>query len=335
MQDFLGVAWENILVGLMGGFVVSGMFFVTRRLNEWLLQRRFPVAGQYITKFEDEEDGDRYVATAPATLNQRGRRITGTTVMGDREWLLQGELSESGFIHGVYVAKDPVDRGVGNFFLRIHNDRHMVGLWSGYDSVNDSITSGRYTFFPQTDAVTTRPGVPDDLLAVLQISDEQLGEGYVGADDLRRTDEAERSFIHVAELDGRLVGFAVGLVRSPEEVRELMRVPLPRHLALAGEVGVVKTVAVAPAFHGRGIGTRLTDACITEFRRRGVRALCSVAWKRGETVNIRGVLERRGFARFAEVPDYWTDDSVREGLRCPECGDPPCRCAAVMFSQVV
>ncbi len=335
MDGFLGVAWENILVGLMGGFIASGVFVVARRLNEWLLQRRFPVAGNYITKFEDEENGRHYVATAPATLEQRGRRVTGTTVMGDREWILQGELSESGFIHGVYVAKDPVDRGVGNFFLRIHNNRQMVGLWSGYDSVNDSITSGRYSFYPQTDDVTTRAGEPSDLLAVLRIADEQLGEGYVSESDLRRTDESDRSFTHVAELDGRIVGFAVGLVRGSGEVGELMRVPLPRHLALADRVGVVKTVAVAPGYHGRGIGTRLADACLDEFRARGVQAVCSVAWKRGETVNIKGVLERRGFVGFAEVPDYWTQDSVRDGFRCPECGEPPCRCAAVMFSQVL
>lgn len=335
MTGFLGVAWENVLVGLLGGFIVSGVFLVNRKIGEWLVQRRFPVAGTYITKFEDEEAGNHYVATAPAVLEQRGHRITGSTTMGDREWVLQGDLSQSGYIHGIYFAKDPVDKGLGNFFLRIANDRQMVGLWSGYDSANDSIASGKYSFFPVRESVATRPGEITDLLPVLRIADDQLGEGYVSEQHFLKTDESDRSFLFVAELDGRVAGFAVGLVRRPDEVRTMMKVPLPRHLSLADQIGVIKTVAVAPAHHGRGIGTRLAEATVEEFRRRGVRALCSVAWKRGDRVNIRGVLERQGFAPFAEVQDFWRDESVQEGFACPECGAPPCGCAAVMYSQVI
>lgn len=335
MVEFLGVAWENILVGLMGGFIVSGIFLIGRKANEWLIQRRFPVAGAYITKFEDEEGGNKYMATAPATLEQHGRKITGTTIMGSREWILQGELSPSGYIHGVYFAKDPVDKGLGNFFLRIYNDRRMIGLWSGYDSVNDSITSGRYTFLPVRDTVTTRPGTAGDLLSVLRIADDQLGEGYVSEEFFIKADESDRSFIKVAEMDGRIVGFAIGLIWEPNEIRELVRVPIPRHLSLADQVGVVKTVAVSPAQHGHGIGTRLTDSCLAEFRSRGVRAVCSVAWKRGKQINLKGVLERQGFLPFAEVPDYWREESLEEDFECPECGAPPCRCSAVMYSQVL
>ena len=224
---------------------------------------------------------------------------------------------------------------LGNFFLRIYNNRQMTGLWSGYDSANDTITSGRYTFSPIRGTVTTRSGQSADLLPVLMIADDQLGEGYVSEEFFLKTDESDRSFIKVAEVDGKLVGFAIALVRDPDEIREMLRVSIPRHLSRADSIGVIKTIAVAPAQHGRGIGTRLAESCVEEFRRRGVRAVCSIAWKRGAKVNIRGVLERQGFLSFAEVPDYWREESMRDGFDCPECGTPPCQCSAVLYSQVL
>jgi amino-acid N-acetyltransferase len=40
-----------------------------------------------------------------------------------------------------------------------------------------------------------------------------------------------------------------------------------------GTVGLLRSVAVEPSLHGRGLGTRLTDAALDLARRRGVRTL--------------------------------------------------------------
>lgn len=37
------------------------------------LERKYPVAGEYITQFEDEEGGEQVVVTASATLERSGR----------------------------------------------------------------------------------------------------------------------------------------------------------------------------------------------------------------------------------------------------------------------
>lgn len=309
--------------------------WLSKRIQDYRLQKRFPISGEYISKYEDEVEGKTEFVSAPATLRQRGNKIDGNTVMGDREWLLHGELSSSGYIHGVYIAKDPVDRGIGNFFLRVTNDRRMEGLWSGYDSENGFITSGRYIFQPLTSKTTLRPARAIDALAILRIGDDQLGDGYVDEDLIRNLAENQSALCFVAEEHGRVVGFALGQLQSVEEATAVIKAPMPRHLSFAGQVAVLKTVAVARHLHGRGIGSQLALNCLEEFQAHGIGVVYSVAWKSSAGVNIAGVLERLDFDVVAEVSNYWREESLEVGFKCPICGEPPCACSAVIYSKVL
>ncbi|MDR2931050.1 MAG: GNAT family N-acetyltransferase [Propionibacteriaceae bacterium] len=335
IDSFLGIAWENVIIGLLGGFIVSAIFFLTRRVREWLLQRKYPVAGEYISKYEDLVDGKRVMVAAPATLKQRGRHIEGTTIMDGREWILSGELSNTGYIHGVYSAADPLDQGVGNFFLRVSVDHRLDGLWSGYDSANDSIASGRYIFMPVNSSLVVRDRVAEDRLALLRIADEELGQGYFDDETASDADHVDDHFIKVAEIDGKLAGFAYCMIQDWPSAEHVIRASAPRHLRHATVIGVLKTVAVKHDQQSRGIGTALCLACLDEFRRRGVQAVYSVAWRNGDTINIGGILERANFTPFATVEDYWAEDSLQQGYDCPTCGSPPCHCAAVMYSTII
>lgn len=327
--------WENIYVGLVGGLAVSGLMWFSARFRDWHLRRKFPVAGQYVTQFEDElADGVKVVATAPATLNQRGHKISGATTLDGREWILSGDLSTSGYIHGVYSAADPIDKGIGNFFLRVRNDRSMDGLWSGFDSVNGIITSGRYVFTPLLQGVTVRPANPSDTLSILRIADDQLGSGYVDQKSVASV-EGTDGFSLVAEVAGEVVGFAFCLRLDRDEAVAMTRQAPPRYLQYADVAGVIKTVAVAKPLQGRGVGTALAKAAIERFRAERIRVLFSVAWKTDSGINIAGVLEGRGFSRVAEIARYWRDESIDSSFECPECGEPPCECSAVIYSHVL
>ena len=50
-----------------------------------------------------------------------------------RKWILEGQLSEEGHIHGIYYSEDAIDKRTGVFFLKIHSRRHMSGLRSSLD----------------------------------------------------------------------------------------------------------------------------------------------------------------------------------------------------------
>jgi hypothetical protein len=195
-MGLLGVTWSNILVGILAALLVGTATQLKDYAYDKYLERQYPVAGDYITTFEDEEDGEEFVATAPAKLEQQGKAITGRTAMpdDDRQWTLEGEISEEGYINGIYYAVDPHDRGVGNFFLYINHDRNMEGLWSGYDEVNDQISSGRYTFTPVFDAFQLQELAAENIPAVVDIADRRLGRDYLSADLLKSSLKEESDY---------------------------------------------------------------------------------------------------------------------------------------------
>ena len=148
LNGLFGIAWENIFIGLLGAAIVSFITYIYEFIKNKLVEKKFPLSGKYITNYEDIVDGKRVVTTALAELKQKGNKIKGKTWFKDRTWVLNGTIMDTGNIYGVYYSESPWDRGIGEFFLSIDMDRKMFGLWSGYDSANDIITSGKYTFKP-------------------------------------------------------------------------------------------------------------------------------------------------------------------------------------------
>src|SRR5690606_35146465 len=165
MIEFFKVAWENIVVGLLSAGFVGLILILRKKLSDLHAERKYPIAGKYLSKFEDEVNGEKITVTAPAIFNQRGKKIFGETIsqLENRKWIIEGEITIGGHIHGIYFAEDPHDKGIGNFFLYINHRRHMEGLWSGYDSINQKITSGRYSFMPILKDVKLRQLLPGDI----------------------------------------------------------------------------------------------------------------------------------------------------------------------------
>jgi len=112
----------------------------------------------------------------------------------------------------------------------------------------------------EVDAVTIRPMDEVDIGAITKI-DEKISGRY-------RPDEWEQRAVYylrrdpespqVAELDGVVVGFALGEVRSGE-------------FGLEEPTGWVEVMAVDPDIRGRSIGKQLAEALFAHFRERGAR----------------------------------------------------------------
>jgi amino-acid N-acetyltransferase len=62
-------------------------------------------------------------------------------------------------------------------------------------------------------------------------------------------------------------------VESTVVVRDGARVVGCAAIEPYGTVGLLRSVAVEPSHHGRGLGSRLTDAALALARRRGIRTL--------------------------------------------------------------
>lgn len=103
---------------------------------------------------------------------------------------------------------------------------------------------------PPTRAYSVRPTTAEDLQSI-----EAFIEPFV-ADEriLPRTREELRGLLStsfLAELDGKVVGFAVLEIYSPK-------------------LGEIRTLAVDDSLRGRGIGRALVDACIRRAEERNV-----------------------------------------------------------------
>ncbi len=117
---------------------------------------------------------------------------------------------------------------------------------------------------PTVASLTLRPLGPEDLPALLEIQKQiQPAQDATAHTVFAQTMEyhiksGDASLRLGAELQGQLVGFIVGEVRAWE-------------FGIGEQTGWIKALAVAPEYQRRGIGQRLGEALLHQFRQRGIR----------------------------------------------------------------
>jgi GNAT superfamily N-acetyltransferase len=373
-MDVFGVAVENVVVGVGAALLVGLAVRAKDLARDKYLERQYPIAGEYVTTWEQEVDGESITESAVATLSQRGRDVVGRSEMpgSDIEWKFEGEVSETGYLNGIYYSTNPHSTSIGNFFFHIHHDGELEGLWSGYQERNDRLNSGRYRFVPVLDAYEVRPVDRGHVPAVVDIAEQQLGSKDRSGEWFGSVlDDDGPGFAHVARMDtefqsgtslaGNLtstflgetseiresgpgdpvaseaLGFCVGRVLEQAEFEEYIRLPeseLSGALRQAESVGVVDAVAVKEGFEKRGIGTTLLGECIDECVDRGATALFAVGWETDEGVNVRGLMNYFGFRELTRVEGCWADpDATGDDPPCETCGESPCTCTAVVYTR--
>ncbi len=180
-----------------------------------------------------------------------------------------------------------------------------------------------------------RPLAEDDLAVALAIVEEGIGVGWVSADDLRPKPGRR---VVVAEHDGRVAGVATAVLRNAGALVEAAHPDV--RAALRGEIGtatstllVLDMAVVAPAARGRGLYGALVGDRIAWGGREGASVAIALGWAPPDGCHIAPAMARAGFAALAEIAGVYASASVSAAAVCPACGDPPCECAAVLFSR--
>lgn len=340
-MGFLENVALDIFVSLIGAAL---LWVVTRLLQAWrnyCINKEFPVAGTYMTVYEDHDGEKEVKIKAIAKIFQKGKEISGETraLDSDRVWTLSGNLSSAGRIVGSYEAKDPHDNGLGSFFLEFEGDGYLEGIWAGFDSINKRAEAGRYTFrkVPSMNIDMLKKSNLDSALSVLG---NALGELYIGREELSTYTIENNDFSRfgvVVYNDGILVGAATAdlfvegtdfLKTVPVDMQEQVS-SLMQGIKFS-KVLLIHSVAVDELYRQRGNATKMIRNLIATGVERGATFAVAVGWTDKDGCHIGGTLSALGFTQKAVLDKYWHEDSKAKNYMCPTCGHP-CYCKATIY----
>jgi ribosomal protein S18 acetylase RimI-like enzyme len=177
------------------------------------------------------------------------------------------------------------------------------------------------------------PAVAAEAAALLN---ESLGSGFIRPSALAElTINGRGVLIRARSRDGDLLGASTACVLDHEShtaLQDRLRLATGDAGLDGHRVGEIKSIAVAPAARGMGLGTIMLAACLDYLKAGGCRYVVSASWVSADPQHSSlGMFERAGFAQLATIPGYWADDQKVAGYLCPMCG-PECVCAAIILA---
>lgn len=331
---------NDLVVALLGGVLAGLASLVWRFARNKSFERKLLIGGEFISFFEDTQDGQRVRLYAKAVLRQRGRKLLGHSDAYDnqlgreRNWRLEGELAEHGAVVGTYVCTTLHQEGSGAFALQVVKS-DLVGFWTGYDSDNHVMNHGAYVF-RRLLSVEIRRYVAADRSAVVRIAEATLGRGWFAEPD--QVEQDERANIWVAVSLDRIVGFCVGKQLSGAEFAALFPavptgvLPLAVRDALRLDcLGMIPEIAVAPEAQERGVGHQLAKATINALRAAGSSAIVIPAWRVEGRLAAQGLLDAFDCRKFTEAKGYWKAECLAGQFQCKAKRGRSCRCDLVLF----
>ncbi len=164
---------------------------------------------------------------------------------------------------------------------------------------------------------------------------ESLGSGFIQPSALAElTAEGGGVLIRARGRGGELLGAATARVldqASHAVLQDRLRLPGVDAGLVGRRVGELKSIVVAPAARGMGVGSTMLAASLDFLKARGCHDVVSASWVSADPQQSSlGMLERAGFAQVATIPAFWADDQRAAGYLCPLCG-AGCVCAAVIL----
>jgi GNAT superfamily N-acetyltransferase len=203
------------------------------------------------------------------------------------------------------------------------------------------IISINMQYFPKneiTSVVKINKAKEHDWGEIIRICDKTLGKDYIKS--LKTT---QLEFFVAKTPDFGVVGF-VAFKNLPEksihkEFPSINIEKLPaffKYCNSNGLVKTIKTIAVDPKHHGKGIGTKLFKSAHEKCSDSNTNAIVVPAWKQRDVINIQSILKNKGYTLLTEVPGFWKYDCEKKLFKCPsKKTDGPCVCSLAIFWQLI
>ncbi len=170
----------------------------------------------------------------------------------------------------------------------------------------------------------------EELNKALQLLNSRLGEGFYNRNMLESYSKDPSKFLLIAYTDEQFCGVFTGEVVSTESkngVAQLIKSKSDSDL----EIGILQSVAITERAENKGIGALLIKKAVSIFKQRGVVKMGGHVWSLSDN-RMAQILLALGFRKMAFLPNYWSENSIERNFQCPECGNPPCTCTAIVYT---
>lgn len=161
---------------------------------------------------------------------------------------------------------------------------------------------------------------------VIALANEQLGDGYITDHFLQSFWNNTAAHVKVILDQDEVIGFYI-VYLHPVWLQEDLKTSDSQNFA------VLKTIVVSEQYQRRGIGNLLMEDFLNWSKTNHFQQLFSIAWQRKESVPVENLLRKNGFEITHAIVNYWQQESEMQQYTCPECGQPPCTCTAVIFKK--
>lgn len=179
---------------------------------------------------------------------------------------------------------------------------------------------------------TTSPLELEHITAVLNLSEEQMGKGFLSQKDLLAFINCPNRFGQVVLDNGRVLGFSLMEIVDCISLAKRMKGAEQWFLAYFAayeKIGYRSLTAVAASAQGQGVASCLVRSGLETLSKQVKVVVCD-AWKSNHT-HIGNILIKHGYKVLREAPNFWKEDSLTQGYTCSKCGTPPCQCTAVFY----
>jgi GNAT superfamily N-acetyltransferase len=346
--DVLNPDLRDLVIGLVSAAVAAllAWFYrsISRRRADRLAVLRHPVGGRYASKYTDEIGGVRRVVRDEVRIDQHGAKFTGVSrnLESGRAFVLDGSIVDERYLTGTYGGEHRADGARGVFFMQLDllDTGSVHGLWAGFGAESASVISGNWTWRKLGNVTVESISDTDPALEhAVSLLNGALGTGFAsrrGLVDLVQADDAVVLLARGGQSE--VLGVATALVMdgtSKAGLRSaLSRAGIRSVDFTQSTVGLLKSSAVLPTARGRGVGSRLLEERLAWMTSRNCSIALALAWHSGSEQSSIGVLEAAGFARVAELREYWREEEGHETFECVRCG-VPCVCTAILMSRTL
>lgn len=164
----------------------------------------------------------------------------------------------------------------------------------------------------------------------LDLLNRTQGVGLFKMDYLTKSIEDPDSYVTAIFDENKIIAISIAKVIDEFSFYEPFVPDISETLAKK-TVGSFSTLCVSEEYQGKGLGMRLSLERLRWLKERNCEVIVGVSWVSGKENNSARLFEKVGFEKVKQVDDFFYESSLKNPFICPSCGNPPCKCPAILY----